>query len=319
MSMTTKEAAADSLGVFDQAAQLRRLAERSRRPVRREIKQPTVAAEAPRRRAKVIAVTSGKGGVGKTNIGVNLAIRFAQAGRRTLLLDADLGTANADVVCGLDVPRHLGHFIARTATLPQVTLDAPGGFKLIGGANGLARVADLGEVERQRIVTSLAALENECDVLIIDTGAGISPNVLSFTRAADQVLVVTTPEPTAITDAYAVTKVITRSRPAGLRQEMSLLVNNCRNVAEARAVFGRISGVAKQFLDVDLADAGHVFHDEAVPLSVRRRVPLCLGEPRSPASLCIAKLAQRLDRTTQVPPENRGFFGRLTGVWRKSA
>src|SRR4051812_36272477 len=205
--------------VIDQATQLRALiqaqgaahlhaAGAAQVPPLPEVKPPPAAAK---RRASVIAVTSGKGGVGKSNIAVNLAIKLSSAGKRVVLHDADLGLANADVLCNVDLTHNLSHVIARKRELSEVMVAAPGGFSLIGGASGLARMADLTDFDRQRLVDALAELEANADVILIDTGAGISPNVLAFTRAADHVLVVTTPEPTAITDAYAVVKVVTRS------------------------------------------------------------------------------------------------------------
>src|SRR5438046_1046214 len=193
-----------------------------------------------RRRASVIAVTSGKGGVGKSNISVNLAIQLAAAHKRVVLLDADLGLANADVLCNVDLPCNLSHVIARRKELHEVLVAAPGGFSLIGGASGLARMADLSDDDRQRLVDAMGELEHLADVILIDTGAGISPNVLSFTRAADHVLVVTTPEPTAITDPYAVVKVLTRDgdeRDGGERR-ISLLVNQVRSASEGKVVHG---------------------------------------------------------------------------------
>src|SRR5256714_5301836 len=205
-----------------------------------------------RRRATVIAITSGKGGVGKSNISVNLAIKLAEAGKHVVLLDADLGLANADVLCNIEVPFNLAHVIGRKKDLKEVMVRAPGGFHLIGGASGLARMADLTDEDRQRLVDALVPLEYQTDIILIDTGAGISPNVLSFTRAADHVLVVTTPEPTAITDAYAVVKVLTRgdgiAAPDGIERRISLLVNQVRSEAEAKIVYARIAKVAKQFL-----------------------------------------------------------------------
>src|SRR5437763_4895737 len=222
--------------MIDQATQLRSLLREHSRP-----------------RASVIAITSGKGGVGKSNIAVNLSIKLASAGKNVVLLDADLGLANADVLCSIDLPYNLSHVIARKKELHEVMVTAPGGFKLIGGASGLARMADLTDFDRQRIVESLMAVEHSADTIVIDTGAGISPNVLSFTRAADHVLVVTTPEPTAITDAYAVVKVISRD---GGDRRISLLVNQTRSPQEGRIVHERIAKVARQFLNVSVLEAG---------------------------------------------------------------
>src|SRR3954463_9702115 len=188
----------------------------------------------PQRRASVIAITSGKGGVGKSNVAVNLAITLSAAGKTVVLLDADLGLANADVLCNIDLPHNLSAVIARKKQLHEVMVKGPGGFNLVGGASGLARMADLTDADRQRIVRALAELESRADIILIDTGAGISPNVLSFTRAADHVLVVTTPEPTAITDAYAVIKVVSKDNA---ERRLSLLVNQTRSIGEARVVY----------------------------------------------------------------------------------
>src|SRR6476659_6001961 len=216
-----------------------------------------------RRRASVIAVTSGKGGVGKSNVAVNLAIQLSAAGKQVVLLDADLGLANADVLCNVDLPHNLSHVIARQKQLNEVVVSAPGGFRLIGGASGLARMADLTDHDRERIIHAMSELEQAADVILVDTGAGISPNVLSFTRAADHVLIVTTPEPTAITDAYAVVKVISRGAagpPMGENghRRLSLLVNQAKSQFEARVVYERIAKVAHQFLNVSVFEAGHV-------------------------------------------------------------
>jgi flagellar biosynthesis protein FlhG len=258
-------------------------------------------------RARVIAVTSGKGGVGKSNISVNLAVKFAACGKEVVLLDADLGLANADVLCNVDLPCNLAHVIARRKTLMEVMVRGPGGFGLIGGASGLARMADLTDGDRQRVVDSLADLEEHTDLILIDTGAGISPNVLSFTRAADHVLVVTVPEPTAIADAYAVIKVLSRERKEG---PISLLVNQARTEQEAKVVYQRIAQVARQFLSVHVLDAGYVAADPQVPAAVRRRVPFLLAAPESPAALCLCAVASRLEGNIG-PVESGGFFRRM--------
>lgn len=270
---------------------------------------------AARPKASVIAITSGKGGVGKSNIAVNLAIKLAAAHKNVVLLDADLGLANADVLCNVDVPFNLAHVIARKKELNEVLFRAPGGFRLVGGASGLARMADLTDYDRQRVVDAMAELEATADIILVDTGAGISPNVLSFTRAADHVLVITTPEPTAITDAYAVIKVVSRD---GGERRVSLLVNQVRTPQEARAVYERIAKVAKNFLGISVLDAGHCLIDDQVPLAVRRRIPFVLGAPKSAASLCVTQLAMRLERGVITShTSNGGFFNRMSKWFRK--
>lgn len=281
--------------LIDQATHLRSLAEQ-------------------RQRASVIAITSGKGGVGKSNIAVNLAIKMTEAGKQVVLLDADLGLANADVLCNIDLPCNLSHVIARKKDLRDVMVQGPGGFSLIGGASGLARMADLTEGDRQRLVAALDELEERFDVILIDTGAGISPNVLSFARAADHVLVVTTPEPPAITDAYAVIKVLSRD---GLERRVSLLVNQARSIAEARLVHDRIAKVARQFLGVTIYDAGYVPHDEQVAQSVRKRVPFLISNPRCSASICLSQLAVRLEQGVAAGIYSGGFFDRMGRWFRK--
>ena len=282
----------------DQAAQLRSL-------VRQQQQR--------RQRASVIAITSGKGGVGKSNIAVNLSIKLASAGRNVVLLDADLGLANADVLCNIDLPFNLSHVIARKKDLSEVMVTAPGGFKLIGGASGLARMADLTDFDRRRIVEALVAVEQQADSIIIDTGAGISPNVLSFTRAADHVLVVTTPEPTAITDAYAVIKVISKD---GVDRRISLLVNQCRGANEAKLVFERVAKVAKNFLGVNVLEAGHIVSDDHVRRAVLQRVPFLLSAPKCGASFCVTQLAMRFEQGIAAGPDG-GFFNRMSRWFKK--
>jgi flagellar biosynthesis protein FlhG len=293
-----------TLAPDDQATELRRM-------MRRGAQMPLK----PKPRASVIAITSGKGGVGKSNIAVNLAIKLASVGKEVVLLDADLGLANADVLCNIDLPSNLSHVIARKRELADVMVNAPGGFKLIGGASGLARMADLSDDDRQRLIKALAVLEAQTDIILIDTGAGISPNVLSFTRCADHVLVVTTPEPTAITDAYAVIKVISRD---DVNRPISLLVNQVRRPGEGAQVYERISQVARQFLSAHILDAGYVVADDEVQLAVRRRTPFILASPKCAASQCITQLAMRLERGVAPAADRTGFFNRMGKWFRKS-
>jgi flagellar biosynthesis protein FlhG len=259
-------------------------------------------------RATVIAVTSGKGGVGKTNMAVNLSVCLASAGRRVVLFDADLGTANADLLCDLQPEFSLAHVVAGRKTIKQVMVEAPGGFALIGGASGLAKMAALSTYERQRLIEQTRLLEASADVIVIDTGAGISPNVLGFVCAADQQLVVTTPEPAAVTDAYALIKAASRQRD-GLRPQV--VVNMVHSHEESREVFGRISAVCERFLRVSPCLLGGVPNDDAVRRAVYRRSPFVLESPRCPAALSVEAIARRLAGAERAP-DGRGWLRRLS-------
>ncbi|MEE9211335.1 MAG: MinD/ParA family protein [Phycisphaeraceae bacterium] len=288
----------------DQAQQLRGL-------VRQTAPGPAASTAAPRRhRARIVTVTSGKGGVGKTSLSVNLAIRLSVMGRRVVLLDADLGTANADVLCNLTPTDTLAHVVAGQRTLAQTMVEAPGGFRLVPGASGLAAIAALGEFERARLVDQIHELEHDADLVLIDTGAGVSPNVLSFAVAADQLLVVTTPEPTAVTDAYALIKTVSRQRDD---IDVRLLVNIVREPAEGREVFGRLEAVCRRFLTITPRYAGHILYDPRVAQAVRHRRPFVLENPNSEASRCISQLAHRMDRHAREP-RSEGLLGRMA-LW----
>ncbi len=280
--------------LFDQAHALRRLVKES----------------GATRRARIVAVTSGKGGVGKTNIAVNLAIRLTEMGRRVILLDADLGTANADVLCNLPPGAGgLAQVVAGRRTLAQTLVEAPGGFRMAPGASGLAQIAALSEFERARLVQQVHELEQDADLILLDTGAGVSPNVLAFTLGADQQLVVTTPEPTAVTDAYAVIKTMARQRED---LDIRLLVNMVRDAGEGRAVFQRIQAVCQKFLKLDIRYGGHITLDARVPLAVRRRKPFVLDSPQCDASHCLSQLAHRMDRHASEP-KGEGLLRRMAG------
>ncbi|MFA7235803.1 MAG: MinD/ParA family protein [Phycisphaeraceae bacterium] len=293
---------------MDQASELRRIMAQAGGP--NVVASPIAPVESPTRHAaRFIAVTSGKGGVGKTNVAVNLAARLATMGRRVILLDADLGLANADVLVNITPRANLAHVVAGRRRLEEAMCDAPGGFTLIPGASGLSQMADLTEFERARLLQMLRQIETQHDLVIIDTGAGISPNVLSFILASDEVLVVTTPEPTAITDAYALIKTVTRRKEDA---HISLLVNQVRDRGEGRRVFDRINAVTRRFLGLSILDAGFIVSDPRVSAAVRRRSPFVLDEPDCPASACVTQLAHKLDRHA-AEPGNIGFFKRVAG------
>lgn len=322
--MHTNAPASPSLHPPDQAARLRALvgeivaqgphAHTATLP--RVLQTPDTASRVQAaRKAAVIAVASGKGGVGKTNLAVNLAVAFAQRGRRAVLLDADLGLGNADVICGLSPRRNLVHRLSGDADLADITLDAPAGFRLVPGASGVASMADLPPHRRDDLLRDLAVLESDCDLLILDCGAGIGRSVLMFLAASESAMIVTTPEPTAITDAYALIKCLRADPAPTAGPSISLVVNQARDLAEASSVHARIEQVCSRFLGFSPALAGGVRLDPAVPSAVRDRTPLLLHAPRCRASedvRVIADYAAGLCGLT-VPTSSRprGLVARL--------
>ncbi|MFN0133274.1 MAG: P-loop NTPase [Phycisphaerales bacterium] len=274
----TPVASMSRLGVLpgDQAARLR------------AIVAPVAARMAPSR-LRIVTVSSGKGGVGKTSIAVNLAIVFARAGKRAMLLDADLGMANADVLCGLTPARRLdqtrslrGAGEQHAISLADIAIDAPGGFKLIPGAAGVARVADLRPEERLRFVRGLEELDQHADILIVDTGAGLGAEILMLMSLAHVAIVVATPEPTSVADAYALIKCASLA-DAALREcgSLNLVINEAKDGKEATAVHARIASVAHRFLGFQPGMLGWLPVDREVGLAVRRRRPLLVDDSKS--------------------------------------
>ncbi len=269
------------------------------------------------RRCRVLAIASGKGGVGKSNVAANLALCLMAAKRSVLLMDADLGLANLDVILGIKPRWTLAQIITGQRRLNDAIQAGPGGLKVICGASGLTQLADLNAFQRQHLIQDLSQWEHQVDVIIIDTGAGISQNVLAFCEAADQTLVVTTPEPTSMTDAYAVIKAISRgsgsstaeSPPSGTR--LSLLVNRVPSRTAAKKVYQRLSQVAGQFLSLPVGDGGYILEDEHVGMAVCQREPVVLAYPRCQASFCFMALAGKIGRATEVSEEKQGFFRKV--------
>ncbi|MCC6581385.1 MAG: MinD/ParA family protein, partial [Phycisphaeraceae bacterium] len=221
-------------------------------------------------RARIIAVTSGKGGVGKSNFSVNLAICLRQLGDRVVLVDADLGTANADVLCNLQPRYTLTDVVDGRMSMEDILIEAPGGFLLLPGASGLAQMAAMNDDQRSQVIRQLRCLDQHADVIVIDTGAGVGPNVLGFALCADEVVVVTTPEPPAMADAYAVIKALQRMRQ---RLDLRLVVNMAHQAEEGPEVFERMDNVCRRFLSLSLRYGGMVPHDMALALAVRHRCP----------------------------------------------
>ncbi len=239
---------------------------------------------------RVVAVTSGKGGVGKTHISANLAVLAARAGWRVLLVDADLGLANADIVLGICPTRHLGHLLDGSASAAEVLTEGPRGIRVLGASSGVQSLTQLSDDQKLTLVSAFDPLDQSFDLVLVDCGAGIGDNVLFFAGAAQEALLVVSPEPTSLSDAYATVKVL--SQDAGVTQ-FSVIVNQAADF-QGRDVFRRLSQVTERFLDAKLRYLGHVPRDEDLPRAMRVQQPLVELYPRSPASRALSALCDAL-------------------------
>jgi flagellar biosynthesis protein FlhG len=265
-------------------------------------------AETDRAAATVLAITSGKGGVGKTNIAANLAVCLAAANRRVLLLDADMSLGNLDLVMNIHSKYNISHVISGRKSMEEIIQTGPKGLRVVCGASGLDRLADISEGEQHRLLEHLGRLQHQADTILIDTAAGISRSVVSFCLAADRVLVVTTPEATAMADSYGMIKVLVRK---GYRGPISLVVNMARSVAEGKQIYQRMANVAQKFLQANVYYAGTLLKDERLCAAVRLRTPVVLAYPKAEISTSLAALAARVAGAKRHDGGDSSFFRRV--------
>ncbi len=245
----------------------------------------------PRRGVVTVAVTSGKGGVGKTNVVVNLAVALARLRNRVAILDADFGLGNVDVLLGLTPASHLGHLLTGQKTIDEIVVEGPLGIRVVPASSGLRELTALTPQQWQRLRAGIDDLAASLDFLLIDTGAGISNNVVDLLAGSERVMVVTSLEPTAVVDAYAMIKVITSFDAA---KEIGILVNGARDVAEADLVYRQLEVAATRFLKRRLRSYGFVAQDPALRDAVLRQRAVVDLEPQAPASRCFKILASRI-------------------------
>jgi flagellar biosynthesis protein FlhG len=257
---------------------------------------------------KILAVTSGKGGVGKTNVVANLSVSLSELGKKIVVLDADFGLANIDVLLGLTPRYHLGHVLFGNKTLTEVMVQGPKGIRIIPASSGLQRMSELTLAQRNHLVESFAHLDSDTDYFIIDTAAGISRNVIHFLLSAQEVIVVSAPEPTAIVDAYAVIKIILAEDP---KKQVQILINSVEHAEDAHEVFCQINSVVKRFLNREIDYLGHIERDSHVPQAVRSQMVVTHRFPNAPASRCFRELARRIAQQEGTVPTSGGL------VWEK--
>jgi flagellar biosynthesis protein FlhG len=253
---------------------------------------------------KVIAVTGGKGGVGKTNVTLNLAMSMAQLGKKVLVLDADLGLANCDVMLGLRVQKNLFHVLSGDAELDDILIEGPFGIKIVPATSGTQSMTELKPVEHAGLIRAFSEMRTRFDVLLVDTAAGISDMVLSFSRASQDVLVVVCDEPSSITDAYALMKILSREHGV---QRFKIVANMVRSLREGQELFAKLSRVTDRFLDVTLELVATIPFDENVRKAARKQKAFVDAFPKTPASLAIRTLATRAVQWP-VPPVASGHL-----------
>ena len=262
---------------------------------------------------QVIAITSGKGGVGKTNISVNLAVAMARAGRSVMLLDADLGLANVDVLLGLQAHANLSHVLDGSHSLEEIIVSGPSGINIVPASSGVKRMANLTSYEQAGLIRAFSELRHPLDTLVVDTAAGVSDSVMAFTRAAQEVVIVVCDEPTSITDAYALIKVLNRDFGAN---RCHVLANMAQDESEGRALYRKLARVCERFLDVTLHFMGTIPYDPALRKAVQRQAAVVEALPGSPSAKAFKTLAHTV-ANWPAPQGTRGhlefFVERLVG------
>jgi flagellar biosynthesis protein FlhG len=261
---------------------------------------------------RVIAVTGGKGGVGKTSFTVNLALALAEFGQRIIILDGDLGLANVDIAFGLTARYTIEHLLTGEKTIEQILLTGPQGIGIIPGGSGVQELANVERDKLKNVLTNLGRLEDMADLLLIDTGAGLGHTVTNFLRAADDIILVTTPEPTALIDAYGLLKTLKKE---AIEVPIHVVTNRVRTEADARATFKRLETAVLKFLHGKIELLGWVYDDPLVSRAVMQLEPLGISHPESSAYRCIQWIAGVVTGIYLSPPRKsdgvRGFLNKL--------
>jgi len=242
--------------------------------------------------ARIISITSGKGGVGKTSISVNMAATISREGKKVLVIDADLGLSNVEIMLGVTPSYTMRDVIKEGKSIEEIIINGPFNIDFISGGNGFLELAELSDIEREEILLKIQKIDELYDIIIIDTGAGISKNVTAFLEISDEVLVVTTSEPTALTDAYSIIKVLHECK---IKQEIGLVINRVKNKNEYQQASDILINTAKKFLGENIKNIGYVYEDPNVRKTIYKKTPFVIYYPDSKASECVREIIKSLN------------------------
>lgn len=268
------------------------------------------------RQTRLITIASGKGGVGKSNFAVNLAIALADCRQKVILLDADMGMANIDVILGLSPQYNLAHVIAGEKSISEVVYDGPKGLKVIPGGTGMYELANLQDWQIDSFLNKLSHLDGTADFFLVDSSAGISKSVLSFALSADEIIIITTPEITALTDAYGIIKTI---RQQNFKGYIKVVVNRVSSGVEAAAVYNKLKVAANRFLKSSIEFLGSIREDPAVPQALKEQNPFVLSYPHSPVArdvFTIAAAITKQETFTKTRRDLKDFFKKVSEHFR---
>lgn len=299
--------------MMDQAERLRQIIDNLK--LRQAVNQANLINSIRKKTARVITVTSGKGGVGKTNVTINLAIALSEMGHRVTILDADFGLANIDILFGI-IPRFtLVDVIHNRKNILEVLSDGPKNIKFISGGSGVEELIKIEKPQLERFVENISLLDKLSDIILIDTGAGLSDNVMSFVMAADEILLVTTPEPTSITDAYALIKMVSNRDKD---KTIKVIINKAESSNEANDILNKLSLVAEKFLKLKLHPLGFILQDEMVIKAVKLQQPFSISFPKCQATRQIKEISKKIIENNDQGVNNesmgiKGFVNRLVG------
>ena len=292
---------------MDQAVVLRNMKKSVKGPVspiEGHMSPVSVEQQVIRDNVRVISITSGKGGVGKTNITVNLAYLLAKMKKKTLILDADMGLANIDVILGLTPKYNLYHVLNGEKTMREALIHGPGGIMILPASSGIQEMSDLSKGQKFTLLDELRTVSGDMDFLLIDTAAGIAGNVMYFNMAADEIIVVASPEPTSLTDAYAIIKVLYQKHA---KRYFRLLVNMVRDPREGREVYQRLNQATDRFLNLNIEYLGYILRDEKLSEAVKQQEAFTKLYPHSPASKCLLTVAEKLCDEQPVGSDKGGI------------